>query len=270
MGYIKPIEELEFTDDFMFGVIMRNKEICAGVLERLLKIKIKDIEYPELQKTLKPYYQSHGIRMDVYVKDSDRIFDIEIQTTVPDAIEKRMRYYQSMVDMDALLKGKEYDELKESYILFICKHACFKAGLPVYEFETYCKGKHELLFNDNTHKIVYNASSFEYEKDADLQKLLQFVETNQAHDEFTRRLSDSVDKTKENELFRSNYFSMNLHDYDLTKKAKAEGILEGKREGILEANRQTAKLMLKDKIALETICNYTGLSLEEIKRLEKD
>ncbi len=52
---------------------------------------------------------------------------------------------------------------------------------------------------------------------------------------------------------------MNLHDYDLTKKAKAEGILE--------ANRQTAKLMLKNNIALETIAECTGLSVEEIRAL---
>ena len=32
---MKPIEELTFTDDFMFGHIMQNKEICKELLERL-------------------------------------------------------------------------------------------------------------------------------------------------------------------------------------------------------------------------------------------
>ena len=44
----KPFEELEFSDDFMFKKIMHNPEICAGVIERLLKIKVARIEYPEL------------------------------------------------------------------------------------------------------------------------------------------------------------------------------------------------------------------------------
>ena len=35
----KPIEELTFTDDFVFGRIMHNPEICKGLLERLLAIK---------------------------------------------------------------------------------------------------------------------------------------------------------------------------------------------------------------------------------------
>lgn len=36
----KPIEDLTFTDDFMFGRVMQNPEICKGFLERLLEIKI--------------------------------------------------------------------------------------------------------------------------------------------------------------------------------------------------------------------------------------
>ena len=50
----KPFEELEFSDDFMFGKIMRNEDICADVIERLLKIKVDRIEYPELQKEIAP------------------------------------------------------------------------------------------------------------------------------------------------------------------------------------------------------------------------
>ena len=53
---VKPIEELTFTDDFMFGRIMQNPEICKGLLERLLEIKIDKIEYPILQKTIAPHY----------------------------------------------------------------------------------------------------------------------------------------------------------------------------------------------------------------------
>ena len=42
----KSVDELTFTDDFMFGTIMKNKTICKGVLERLLHIKVGRIEYP--------------------------------------------------------------------------------------------------------------------------------------------------------------------------------------------------------------------------------
>ena len=51
----KPVEELTFIDDFMFTSVMRNKEICKELLERLLKIKVFDIQYPEAQKSLAPF-----------------------------------------------------------------------------------------------------------------------------------------------------------------------------------------------------------------------
>ena len=53
-------------DDFMFGCIMENEHICRGVLERLLRMKIGKIEYPTLQKSISPFYESKGIRLDVY------------------------------------------------------------------------------------------------------------------------------------------------------------------------------------------------------------
>ena len=37
---MKPFEKLTFHDDFMFGHIMKNKEICKTVLEILLDMKI--------------------------------------------------------------------------------------------------------------------------------------------------------------------------------------------------------------------------------------
>ncbi len=38
MNTIKPVEELTFTDDFMFGYVLRDPEICKTLLETLLGI----------------------------------------------------------------------------------------------------------------------------------------------------------------------------------------------------------------------------------------
>ncbi|MBQ7168150.1 MAG: hypothetical protein IJR93_14515 [Treponema sp.] len=56
----KPVEDLVFIDDFMFGAVMREPEICKGVLERLLHTRIDHIEYPELQKPISPFYTRKG------------------------------------------------------------------------------------------------------------------------------------------------------------------------------------------------------------------
>ena len=60
---MKPLEDLTFTDDFMFGYVMRQPEICKEMLERLLKIKIEKLEYPELQKSISGFYEVQDIQV---------------------------------------------------------------------------------------------------------------------------------------------------------------------------------------------------------------
>ena len=59
---------------------------------------------------------------------------------------------------------------------------------------------------------------------------------------------------------------MNIHDQDIYFKAKNEGIAQGAYEKAIE----TAKNMLKDKLSLETIIKYTGLSESIILKLSAE
>ena len=79
---IKPYDELTIQDNFLFQKIMRNKRICKLTLERLLDIDIKDISYPEEEKTIDIRLDSKSIRLDVYVNDDKgTVFNIEMQTS---------------------------------------------------------------------------------------------------------------------------------------------------------------------------------------------
>ena len=48
---LKKYEELGITDAFMFAKVMSNKEICKPVLEQILNIKIRDIEYLDYEES---------------------------------------------------------------------------------------------------------------------------------------------------------------------------------------------------------------------------
>ncbi|MDD7416296.1 MAG: Rpn family recombination-promoting nuclease/putative transposase [Spirochaetales bacterium] len=158
----KSIDELTFTDDGMFQAVLHEPEICAELVERLLHVRVNHVEYPELEKEIAPYYTTKGVRLDVYLKDKDKIIDIEVQNYPQDALGKRARYYQSMIDMDSLMKGEDYTNLKESYVLFICKNDPFKDennnnyGLPCYTFRNICEENNAVNLNDNSCKVIYN------------------------------------------------------------------------------------------------------------------
>ena len=47
MHMSKKFEVLTISDDFMFGIIMRNPKYCKPFWETILNIKISRIEYPE-------------------------------------------------------------------------------------------------------------------------------------------------------------------------------------------------------------------------------
>lgn len=272
----KPVDELTFTDDGMFQAVLRNKEICAELVERLLHIKVGHIEYPELEKPIKPFYTTKGVRLDVYLKDEDKIIDVEMQSSPQEALGKRTRYYQSMIDMDSLMKGQDYTELKESYVLFICKNDPFfkdnetknPYGLPCYTFQNICKENAIVNLNDKSLKVIYNASAYSQEKDEKIKAFLHYISTNEpGEDDFSNRLSDLVEIIKDNEIFRSDYAAMNLHDRDIMRLAKKEGREEGLKDGALQKAIETATNMLNDKIPVENIARYVDLPLEKVQEL---
>ena len=272
---MKAIKDLTFTDDFMFGEIMKNEEICKGVIERLLHIKIEKLELITLQETIAPYYETRGVRFDVYVKDSDKVYDIEVQNKKFTEIEKRTRYYQSMIDIDMLAKGANFKELKESYVIFICKTDPFDLGEPCYKVKSIFENHPEKEFDDKTHKVFYNASAYKKETDPEIFAFLQYVRTNVPEDDFTAGIFENVEKAKENEQFRSEYMRCNIHDFDKLEEGKEIGIAIGEARGE-ERGRSEAKLeaarnmLLKNVGTIEQIAEITGLSLETVQQLAQE
>jgi len=260
---MKPIEDLVFTDDYMFGAVMRDPDICTKILERVLKIKIEHLEYPELQKAIKPYYESKGVRLDVYVKDSNQVFDVEVQASEPADLAKRTRYYQSMVDIDCLAKGKPYEDLPKSYIIFFCKKDWLGTGLPIATYQNTCMENKKITLKDESIKIFLNAELWEKETDIETQSFMKYLNDYKVTDELSNEIENKVVTTKLNEIFRNDYLSMNLHDHDIIYKAKNEGIEETKI-----ANAKA--LILLGKLSLEDIASCCNLSLEKVQELAKE
>ena len=270
----KPVDQLTFTDDGMFQAVMHDQTVCSKIVEHLLHIQVDHIDFPELEKTIAPYYTSKGIRMDVYIKDSDRIIDVEMQARSRKALGKRTRYYQSMIDIDNLMKGDDYSMLKESYILFICKNDPFKDendlnyGLPCYTFKTVCSENTDVNLNDKTTKVVYNASAYEKEEDEWICRFLGYVYTGKTgEDDFANYLAAMVEKIKQNEEFRSLYLSMNLHDFDIREEAKEEGIQQGAQQQAIQAAINLLKMQV---LSPEQIAQAQGLPLQKVLELQEE
>ena len=70
---------------------------------------------------MKEKFAAKGIRLDLYVKDTDGVvYDVEVQTTDQKSLPRRMRYYSGMLDMTFFPAGADYGKMRKSYVIFIC------------------------------------------------------------------------------------------------------------------------------------------------------
>ena len=206
----------------------------------------------------------------LYVEDSNRVYDIEIQNILDENLAKRTRYYQSMMDIDLLLKGKNYTELKESFVIFVCKEDFFGLNLPCYSFNNICKENPDLQLGDESHKIIFNASAFANEKNLEKKSILEYIIDKKSTSDFTEQLDDLVELTKINELFRSDYMAWGLAEFDAEQRGYKEGVSDGISQGEHQKAIETAKNLLAEKIPIEIIVRTTGLSVEEVNLISNN
>ncbi len=175
---IIPLSELPLRNDFMFGAVMRTRDICQMFLEELLGVNIQRIEFIDKQKDLSDSYTYHGVRLDVYLKDeAGTVFNVEMQSANDGALPRRVRFYQSAIDRSELAKGVSYENLPDSYVIFICDFDCFHIGKAVGERICRFKGT-ETCYEDGSHVFFLNSHYQEGNASNSILEFLDLIRTN--------------------------------------------------------------------------------------------
>lgn len=215
-------EDLAIANDFLFGKIMQNPELCRELLQRILPdLNIDRIEYPELQKSIKPDIDARSVRLDVYVRDSKEVvYDIEMQVSDTKELPKRSRYYQSMIDLQLIDKGQLYKKLNQSYIIFICPFDAFGKGRHIYTFENVCKEDNSISMGDGTAKIFLNANGTQDDVSKELRAFLDYVAGKRPEDSFVEKLEEAVKEAKKNREWRHEYMTLLMRDQENVEKGK--------------------------------------------------
>ncbi len=262
----KTYEELDLSDDFMFGKIMRNPVCCKEMLERLLNIKIAKIKYPEDQKTIDISADSKSVRLDIYVEDeAETVYNVEIQTVNTGELPKRARYYSDMIDLNLIEKGITYKALNKSFVIFICTFDLSGRDFYQYTFENICREDTGLFLNDGVTKIFFNTKGKIGNISDEAKVFLRYIDGSQSDDDFVRRLDDEVKKARKNEEWRREYMTFLMRDQENLEEGRAEGRVEGEQATRVE----NAKTMLADGVDYKIVAKYSGLPLEEVEELAK-
>ena len=116
--------------------------------------------------------------MDVYLKDENKVINVEMQASNHGDLPRRARYYQAAADIDTTPKGSEYSDLKQNYVIFICTFDPFDKNFPRYTFQYTCQETdHQLKLEDGSLRIFLNTATEELDNlDQKLQALYHYLQ----------------------------------------------------------------------------------------------
>ena len=243
-------------DDFLTKCFEGDTASIELVLQIVLEkpdLKVLDVRTQVFVENL----LNRSVRFDILATDSTGAkINVEIQRADKGAGRKRARYNSSMMDATLLKKGDDFDNLPETWVVFITENDVIGKGLPLYPVERCFLGTGE-RFEDGSHILYVNGA---YRGDTPIGKLMHDFSCTNAADMYYTTLADRVRFFKES---KEGILIMCKVMEDMRKESLQEGIKEGAIN--------TAKRMLTDGIlTLEKIAEYAGLPLDEVKKLKAE
>ncbi len=201
----------------------------------------------------------------MYVEGDDTIYDIEMQVRDygDDELAHRTRYYQSMIDVDALAAGADYKELKNSYIIFLCPFSLFDGQRHMYTFRNICLEERKLELNDGTTKVFLCSEGELDDVSADVKAFLDYMKGLPSSDDFVNEVDNFIKEVKIKDEERVSYMTYEMKMREAHEDGKEEGRNEGIREGMLKAVAMLKKLKLSKEVAAKQIADTYSLTYEE-------
>ena len=184
----------------------------------------------------------------MYVKDNQNIvYNIEMRVLNTGNLPRRLRYYQSMIDLQLIDKGQPYSKPNQSYIIFICPFDLFEKGRHKYTFKPICEEDTSIYLDDGTAKIFLNALGEMDDVSSDLKAFLDYVSGKKTDNDFVEQLDKEVKEARRNREWRHEYMTLLMRDQENLEKGRAEGRALEKKKIILNMLQEgfdTARIML--------------------------
>ena len=268
---MKKFEELVFSDDYIFKIVMEEKDVFKAVLKAVLpQLEVESLVSLETEKPYTLGYFLHGVRFDVVAKGGKNVINIEMQILDEGDTAERSLYYLALLIVLSLEKGKKYKQIPECCVIFFCKFDPMKQGLPIYTFDIKCEEQKGLTLTSKAKIILLNAPAWKKCESGELKELLKFITTNKAQGDVARLVAETVKDKKAKEITKGGWGMLE----DELRRERKEGEREGKRKGERKGERkkalETASNFIKmGVLTFEQIASGTGLPVEEVAALHQ-
>ena len=241
-------------DDFMNACLQDNLEDTEFILRIILgddKIRVTDAKTQYLIKSL----TGRDVWLDVKAEDAKgRQINIEIQRDDRGAGRKRARYHTSVLDSNILKSGQDFDDLPETYVIFITENDVLGGDLPIYHIERHIVEMDNDPFGDEEHIIYVNGENEDSE--TELGKMMHDFKCTDPDDMFFKELAK-----------RPRYFK----ETDEGVKAMCK-VIEDMRNEVAKTTEWKTKVedvqgMIGIGLSHELIAKATKLTVEQVREI---
>ena len=193
---IQKIKEFRLLDDDFMSKVFENDIECTEFLLHIIMDKPDlKVEQVRTQYAIKNLL-GRSVRLDIYAVDSaQKKYNIEVQRADKGAGAKRARYNSSVIDTNSLLAGAKFEELPETYVIFITENDVMGVNQPIYHIERVVK-ETGTAFGDEAHIIYVNGA---YRDDSPLGLLMYDFACTNPNDMHYKILADKTRYFKEDE-----------------------------------------------------------------------
>ena len=236
-------EYFDFTNDLIFRWVMEHEENCLAILRAILPdlkitaVKRRENEYPV---NYLAFDDERGVRIDAIIEDDqERFYDVEMQVANQPGLGKRVRYYQAQIDQETLKKGEDYDDLRESYVIFFCAFDPCGQDRRLYQFHYYEDNDRQLRLSTNSHVILINTLGTKGQITPALAAVLDVMNRRRDNaNPLAVRLVKEIDDYNRGKKRRRALMNLQMRLKDEWRLGLSEGLDQGRAEGKVEGRAE--------------------------------
>lgn len=249
------IKNFTLMSDIFMRNVFKKRECLEYVLQVIMEKQDLHVIDQIIQKDYKNL-QGRSAVMDCVARDSTgKQFDVEIQQDNEGASPKRARYHSGLMDMNTLNPGQDFEELPESYVIFITRDDILGYGLPIYHIDRQIKELEE-AFQDEAHIIYVNSKK---QDDTQLGRLMHDLHCKKADEMHSPILAKRVYELKETQK------GVELMCHEM-EKIYSEGMESGEKRGELKAKKETILSLAEMGIPVDKIAKAVNLSEKDVQK----
>ena len=256
------LKNLTIMNDVFMRNVLKRRECSEYVLQVIMKEKELKIIDQVIQKDYKNL-QGRSAVLDCVARDSGgRQMNVEIQQDNEGASPKRARYHSGLMDMNILNPGQDFDELPESYVIFITKEDVLGDGEAIYHINRIIEESGK-KFPDETHIIYVNAKR---QDDTELGRLMHDLHCTNAKDMYSKVLAERVYELKETQK-GVDFMCQELEQIysEGMEIGEKRGERRGERRGMEKKAKKTAITLSGMGMSLEKIAEALETSTDTVK-----